>query len=235
MGLKDLVAQKAALTEEAIEVIIGDYVRYDTDVMEIAKTPEFAILNNKAKILVYLVALQGWPFVTDDAIATSAKPAVLEDELGIPGGTLRPVLKGLKDGHLVAVKKGAYSVRASHLESVNAEIVGASSQGMGRRKTTSRKKAGKRKAKKVSAPNSNKGGVKHAGLGDMFEGLVAEGFFDDGKTAKDVQERFHEETVMIATSVLPPYFIRAVSKDKTLVRKKEDVGGRMIWVYRTKK
>lgn len=186
-------------------------------------------------MLVYLVALQGWPFVTDDAVATSAKPAAISDATGIQGGTLRPILKDLKDTHLIAVKNGAYSVRATHLQSVNAEIEG-SMQSSGRKKvkrnTSSRKKTASKK--KASKKRANSGKPKRA-PGQMFSSIIEEGFFDDGKTAKDVQERFHEETIMVSASVLSPYFVKAVGSHKTLTRKKEDVDGRQVWVYPTKK
>ena len=232
MALKNLVAQKAALTEGAIEDVVADYVRYDTDEMEIVFTPEFANLGNKAKVLVYLVALQGWPFVAEDAIATSAKPAEMEEALAIPGGTLRPILKDLKDRHHITVKGGAYSVRASHLGSVKTEIEGA-------RKAPSKRAAKGKKATSAKAPKAAKksttgGGKKNQGLGDRFSQMIAEGFFDDGKTAAEVRDKFHEETVIIATSGLSPYFIKAV-QDKKLTRTKEDRDGRKVWVYTTRK
>ena len=229
MALKDLAAQKAALTEEAIEAIVADHVRYDIDEAEIAFTPGFNDLGNKSKILVYLVALQGWPFVTDDAIATGAKPAQMENVLAIPGGTLRPTLKDLKDRHLITVKGGVYSVRGSSLPSVESEVKSSSSASPPAKKKT------KKKTTKKTRGSGSGSTTKNAGLGEKFEEFVAEGFFDDGKTAKDIRDRFHEETIMVSTSVLPPYFIKAVGKDKTLKRKKEDIDGRKVWVYTTKK
>lgn len=230
MGLKDLVAQKAALTEEAIEAIVAEYVRYDTDEMEIAFTPEFANLSNKAKIIVYLVGLQGWQFVVKDAISTAAKPADITEILGIPGGTLRPKLKELKDRHLIAVKKGRYSVKASHLDSLKAEVTGASNNTSPTRK--GRTKAAKKKSQSKGKDSGATG--KNIGLGETIDAWIAEGFFDDGKTTNDVKNRFHEETIIVPVTTIPSYVNKAV-RDKTLTRKKEDVSGKKVWVYRTKK
>ena len=93
MGLKDLIASKSSLAEDVIEEIVSEYVRYDTDHKAVFLTPEGHELSGKSKVLIYLVALQGWPFVMDDVVPTDAKPGEIEEHTAIPGGTLRPLLK----------------------------------------------------------------------------------------------------------------------------------------------
>lgn len=239
MALKNLVAQKATMTEEAIEGIVSDYVRYDTDEKEIAFTPDFAALANKGKVLTYLVAIQGWPFVSEEAIATSAKPADIGEMLGIPGGTLRPILKDLKDGHLVAVKNGAYSVRASNLAAIESAI-GSPSGGTGTRKKSRSRKTSKKKNRTTSQSDtrpqdqqSGSGKRKNAGLKDKIDKWITDGWFDSGKTTADVKDRFHDEAIIVAVTSIPGYLINAV-RDEALTRKKEEVGGKKVWVYRTR-
>jgi hypothetical protein len=122
MALRDLVANKAALTEDGIEKIVGPYIRYDVEAKELALTPEGGELPSKAKILVYLVALQGWRFVTEESVAADAKPAQLERALGIQGNTLRPKLKALSDSHLIVSRDGRYSVGVASLAAIRRAI-----------------------------------------------------------------------------------------------------------------
>src|SRR5262245_5628979 len=124
MPLKDLIAPKAAMNEAAIEAIVNGYVTYDVDTKTVTLMPKAESLSNRAKILVYLVALQGWPFVVDDPVAAAMKPGELEEHLGMAGGSLRPNLTHLRDSRLVVVDDGAYSVRAAMLPAIAAELNG---------------------------------------------------------------------------------------------------------------
>ena len=122
MPLKDLTIKGTVLREKQIEELVSDYVRYDPDTKEIILLPSASTLKNKAKILVYLVALQGWPFVVKDPVSTDATPAGLEHALHIPGGTLRPILKELKDSHMILARGRSYSIHPSAFAHIRDEI-----------------------------------------------------------------------------------------------------------------
>lgn len=241
MALRDLVAQKSALTEDAIEQVVKDYVRYDPEEREIAFTPEFASLGNKAKVLVYLVAVQGWAFVVDEAVTVETKPADLEDKLGIPGGSLRPLLKDLKDRHLVVSKGAGYSVRHSNLAAIQREIEARSGSGptvARRRKAPARPKPASNEAPASDNTNAVTDTKKRkaASGGDLkqtFNEWITQGFFDSPRTLADVQARFHQEAILIPRTSIPKYLLAGV-REKSLSRSKENVNGKQLWVYQTK-
>lgn len=118
MPLKDLTIKGTVLLEKQVEELVFDYARYDPEAKEIVLLPAANSLKNRAKVLVYLVALQGWPFVTKDPVPTDATPGSIEHALHIPGGTLRPILKGLKDSHMVLAKGRSYRIHPAALTQI---------------------------------------------------------------------------------------------------------------------
>jgi hypothetical protein len=231
MALKDLVASKSALTEEAVEALIKDYVRYDVEEKELTFLPAAARLSGKQKVLVYLVALQGWPIVAKgQEIPTAAKPAHIGERVSIHGGTLRPLLKELKDRHLIAWKGGAYSVRAASLADIKAEVDGKAPVKKAPRlkravmapaKVTPRELKAKRKA-------SGKSGD----LTAKFNAWIDEGFFRKPRTLGEVRDRFHEQGDIIPRTTIPTYLLAAVrAKPPRLTRARADVDGKKVWVY----
>src|ERR1700722_10404573 len=142
MALKDLVAERGAFDEAAIERIVEPHVRYDIDAKEIHFTPAFRGLSNKLKILVYLVALQGWRFVTDETIPADARPADVEAATGIAGGSLRPTLRALSESHHVSERDSRYSVRGTTFPSIEGELTGGEERvALQRQRPTGRKSA----------------------------------------------------------------------------------------------
>ena len=246
MALKDLVAQKAKLTEEAIEEIVADYVRYDIEVQEIVFTPEATGLSNKAKVLVFLVAQQGWQFVQGEAVDVEMAPSELEESVGVPGGTLRPILKDLKDRNFLTATAGKYTVRSTSLDAIKAELVGSGGPIPKRRKTTKPRRESRpsgdsvstvddagvpEKARPKRSKNSARTGPKP---GEAFNETVAEGFFDDGRTLAQLQDRLHERAILVQRTSLPKYLLAAV-RDGRLTRGKQEVDGKRVWVYTRKK
>jgi len=134
MPLKDLTIKGTVLREKQIEELVSDYVRYDPDTKEIVLLPAANSLKNNVKILVYLVALQGWPFVIKDPVPTDATPASIEHALHIPGGTLRPILKGFKTSHMVLVKGRSYSIHPAALPHIKDMVLPKKSVPKGMRK-----------------------------------------------------------------------------------------------------
>lgn len=254
MALKDLVAERGALDEAAIERIVKPYVRYDVDAKEIHFTPAFTGLSHKAKIMVYLVALQGWRFVLDETIPTDGRPTDIETATGIPGGSLRPVLRGLSDNHHIREKDSRYSVRGVSLHSIEAELNGGEGRVLPRRQRASGRKAPKNvdveqtvaedeTTADASPPDeqarvddvvkkSRKVGSKTGNVAATFERWIDERYFDQPRTLSDVHKRFRKEAMLVPQTSLSGYFLAAVRKGR-LTRDEIEANGKMVWAYTT--
>lgn len=232
MALKDLVVDSGAVTEKAIEEIVSGYVKYEVDPQGIVFTPAGNALGNAEKVIVYFAAVVGWKYVVDEPPFVSTKPADLEDAIGIGGGTLRPVLKKLKDNHILVVADRHYSIRASNLAAA-ARIVNGVNQLPASHSKSKGKKSGNPSgaadaAARVGVKSKKKAGVP---IKASLEALLDEGFFGEFRTLGQIVERFHELAINAkVTSLSGP--VADMVRDKKLERKRADEKGNKVWAYR---
>jgi hypothetical protein len=232
MALKSLVASKAELAEADIEGIVSPYVRYDADEKEVTLTAAGAALPIRAKVLVYLVALQGWPFVVKEEVPTDATPAEIGNHLGMAGGSVRPTLTTLRDRHLLVARGGRYAVRASSLGAVRSELAASGTQGRSGARFKSRRKP--QEASTPSAPRQNGKAPKRRSLAAKFGGWIEHGYFDEPRTLTNVQKKFQQAGLILPKTSIPQYLLMAV-RDGRLSREETKVGGRTVWAYQTAK
>ncbi|SDT89359.1 hypothetical protein [Stappia sp. ES.058] len=237
MALKDLVADHDKITEERIEDIVSLYIRYDPQTKEIVFTPDGTSLSNENKVLVYLVGMLGWRYILDENLDPKTKPADLEVALGIAGGSLRPILKKLKDQHLLTVVGGHYAVRTANLEAIAKIISGAksapSSTYTARRtkpKVMSKGTGDDAAARSdVKAPKERKRtGIP---IRSSLNKILSDGWFEQERSLLDVFDRLQEMAINAKkTSLSGP--IADLVRDGKLTRKKAKVGKKDVWLYK---
>lgn len=230
MALKDLVSDHKKLSEATIERIVKDYVRYDTKAGLIFFTPAGRQLNNEARILVYLVALEGWQFVSNDQLKIGTKPSDLESAVGIAGGTLRPILKKLKDSNLLISDKVNYSIQVGSLEFIEELVLRESSPGKSAHPSGKKRKGG---GKISSDTKSTKPGPSKD-LAGQFQDFLRSGFFKEPKAIGELVERYSEIGTVTKSSSVSGILLKAVRQGQ-LTRTRRERDGRKIWVYKEPK
>jgi hypothetical protein len=240
VALKDLVADHTKIAEETIEKIVAPHVRYDAAAHKIVWTPQGKSLGNDARVLVFLVAVLGWQYVLDESREVATKPSDLEGELSIAGGTLRPILKKLKDSHLLAVVDGHYRVQLANLDSIEAAIAGETPRGAwkGRARKPSRIKPEKADDERHDPVGDTKKQKKKRGASGQLKTFLTkwagDGFFNEPKTLANLLERYHEHGVITKQTSLSGLMLEAV-REGLLARAKIDVGGKQVWAYRARR
>jgi hypothetical protein len=109
MAIKDLVVKSNEVGEEATEKIILPYVNY-TDKGELIFNEAFYALSADEKISIALVAKEGWRYVPEnEKLAGGMKNEEIEKVTFLPGNTVRPTVKKLRDESKIKTEKGVHS------------------------------------------------------------------------------------------------------------------------------
>jgi hypothetical protein len=229
MALKDHTIDSTKISEELIESIITERVKYDPAKETIVLLPAVRSLTNDKKVLLFLAALQGWRFlVKENTPSESASPTDITRATGIPGGSVRPLLRGLEDRKILIAVKGKYELPAHNLGRVRDIITGKGNQS---EVHTSIHKHDKNK-KNIKLNSGVKSSSNRPLASEAFEKLLKNKWFKGGKTLSQLKDKLKEIAVIVPMSQLPQYLLKAVGgEDPKLERKQEMIGGKKLWVY----
>lgn len=125
MALKDLAATRASVNEDAIEEIVRDFIRYDTEERAIVLSSEGCSLGIGSKVLAFLTANEGWCYVSDEIAPVAIAPKQMEEALGVKGGSLRPKLAELAKLNLIKKQGGGYRIVPANLPRIRKELLGS--------------------------------------------------------------------------------------------------------------
>lgn len=229
MALSNHTIDSTKVAEEQVEAIIDGKIKYDPINCSLVFLPATRDLSNDKKILVYLTALRGWPFLLKiNTPAEDASPLEITRVTGIPGGSARPLLRALADRKIIDVKKGRYQL-PSHNLAVVASLLSGQSKSLVRPdghvliSQINHKKGGKQREKHNSKNNKPT-------LSESFNVLLERKWFSGGKTIMQLKEKLDEMTIFPPLSQLPFHLLKAC-RGNELSRTKETRGKKNIWVY----
>ncbi|WKZ26095.1 MAG: hypothetical protein QY322_02170 [bacterium] len=112
MALKDLTIDQGQMLEELIESSVSSYIRYDINQKAVIFLPEaLRNLSVQKKILIYLLALRGWPYVIESTdISQEAQPKDIAKAITENGSTVRNNLQSLLKDGLILKSATKYSI-----------------------------------------------------------------------------------------------------------------------------
>jgi len=132
---------------------------------------------------------------------------------------------------MLGYQKGRYEMPAHNLGRVREIMSSRGNAFTGRHGPAS----GKEKNENSGPLAGKKTSRNKPSLGEAFEKLVNTRWFGEGKTISQLKEKLEEMAVIVPTSRLPVYLLKAVgSKPQRLTRNKVDIDGKKVWLYSTK-
>ncbi|MBP6060546.1 MAG: hypothetical protein KA515_00885 [Candidatus Pacebacteria bacterium] len=232
MALKDHITDSTKVSEEEIEGIIADYIKYDPSHKMVVFLPKAQNLSNEKKILLYLVGLKGWQFVVKDNPPTNeALPRDIERVTGIRGGSLRPMLRSLLQSKMLNSRKGKYEIPTHNFGRVR-EIMAGGGSTITNRPANSEKPGKKKKDGIAKSSSSKKNNKNKPSLAETFEKLLNDKWFKDGKTLSQLSDKLEAMAVIVPSSHLPVHLLKACrGENPRLTRRKETFSGKKVWVY----
>ncbi|MXX99778.1 MAG: hypothetical protein F4Y67_03020 [Chloroflexi bacterium] len=132
MTLKSLYEEPAALDEKLLVGVLGPLIRLTPNPIDeseaIRPLPAFDELNRRQKVLTVLITQRARVSLGDiDAESLGVSPVQIEEWTGIPGGSLRPLLRRMLTDRIISQPdRGRYQVPLYAIERAAQEISGDS-------------------------------------------------------------------------------------------------------------
>ena len=216
MSLEDLIIDHKQISKELLEKLLVGRVELIKEDEGVNLTRISNNYSNKTRVLLYLCGKKAWEFLNSRGVNTSIEE--LQKNLGIPGNTIRPILKELKDSYQVESEKGKYKILPKGIFELE-KIIEHKSEG---EKTNATKT---KKADKSSRQVSKS---------EYINMLYNDGYFKEPKKMTDIMNKLKKLGVNIKLTSLPPYLLPLVRK-RRLDREQITEGKRKIWVYKSSK
>jgi hypothetical protein len=210
MALKDLILNKEQVSEELIENILKGRVDLVEEGSKIVLRREADNFSNRNKILLFLAGGMAWEIIEGKEWRCS--PKNMEESIGIPGNSLRPILMTLAGGYLVNATGGKYKIMPRGISTLQGIIDG----------TTEQSKKVAKSTKKKTGSNETKS--------NSLNTLVSGVFFSTPKDAKEIVAELRRLGTTIKMTSLPSYLLPLVKKE-ILSREYVTKGKKKVWSY----
>lgn len=218
MALQDLVIDNQQISTEIIEGLLKGRVNLIQEGRMVHLTKEGMCFPNKTKILLFLAGGKAWELL--DSEGWNSLPSIMEEILGIPGNTLRPVLKELADNFLVKSEKGKYQILSKGIYELEAIMRKPKGKGSTVQKSNSNHKKTVSDKKSVSGPSKSK----------AIEELINGDYFSVPRDLSEIQTELGRRGITVKLTSLPSYLLPLV-RSITLNRDYKVKGQRKVWAY----
>ena len=108
-SLEDLLVDEKEINREILQELLSDYVRIGKQSGRLIPQKEFDKLTAERKVLVTLLS-QHAQYELEMAEAEWLTPATIGEQSGLKAGTVRPMVKQLKDKGVIEDDDGSYRV-----------------------------------------------------------------------------------------------------------------------------
>lgn len=218
MALQDLVTNNRQISADLVEKLLKGRVDLIQEGRLVHLTKGSMNFPNRTKILLFLVGGRAWELI--DETAWSSTPGSMEQIIGIPGNSLRPILKDLADNYFIKNEKGKYQILPKGIYELESLLDKPKSSE--KDTVTVGTKPTEAKSKKTSGGPSKSQAIQE---------LINEGFFSEPKELNEIQSELGRRGVTVKQTSLPSYMLPLI-RNKVLTRDYKVRESGKVWVYK---
>lgn len=219
MALQDLVINNKQISAELVENLLKGRVELIQEGKRVSLTKDGIRLSNKNKILLLLAGGKAWELL--DGEVWSSSPGDMQEFLGIPGNTLRPILKELADSFFVKSEKGKYQILSKGIYELESMLENKENKKSDIPDDDSNSGKAVSVRKTMGGPSKSK----------AIEELIGDGYFSDPRELSEIQVELGRRGISAKLTSLPSYILPLVRK-KVLTREHKVKGKGKVWVYK---